>query len=108
MTRRWAACLTLSLALSGCGTISQWDQSGGPAVYGGVRFWVHYLSGPHETARASGPRPASSPGGDFSGALTILAILDLPWSFLADTVLLPASIPYEVSQGGISVGQSPD
>jgi len=63
------------LLATGCGTMMQWGI--GPANYGGVQFDLYIF---HETQKS---------------ALTsefwfgILAILDIPFSFVLDTALLP-------------------
>ena len=60
------------LLATGCGTMMQWDV--GPAIYGGVRFDLYLFHGTNmETEFWFG----------------LLVILDMPFSFVFDTVLLP-------------------
>lgn len=79
--RSTAICLT-ALALlcvlpTGCGTTSDYGSRGGPHIYGGVAH----------SGRAIWQR--GSHGSLFGVAL---AVIDLPLSFVCDTVLLPVSI----------------
>lgn len=70
-------CLAGVSALAGCGTVLDMSpvghgEWGPPHVYGGLRVHYHYPDS-HE-----------------------LWVLDLPFCFLGDTVLLPISIPAEL------------
>lgn len=66
--------LVLVAALSGCGSILNFDAyDGGPRVYGGVRL-------------------------DASGQLwsdDVVGYVDLPFSFVVDTALLPVYLLFE-------------
>lgn len=67
-------CLALVLTLSGCGSILNFDAyKGGPRVYGGVRL-------------------------DASGSVwsdDVVGYVDLPFSFVVDTALLPIYLVFE-------------
>lgn len=67
-------CLVLAMVLTGCGSIMNFDHyDGGPRVYGGVRL-------------------------DASGSLwsdDVVGYVDLPFSFVVDTALLPIYLVVE-------------
>ena len=75
------------LAPSGCTSIYNLSGGGpqfpGPSVYGGTRmnFWV-----------------LSQEGAIHGGMQFLLALIDLPLSFVLDTLLLPITIPVEMAQ----------
>ena len=85
----WFLCLGIASALptTGCGTIGSMlarDSDGGgepydgPLIYGGVYYdWVELIPGLFRS------------GDSMSG---ILMILDLPLSFIADTIMLPLTV----------------
>ena len=85
----------LLVALPGCwmqnGTIHQGTQAYGPATYGGVRMDAVILGADHT-----------------SGASKAMAVIDLPFSFVFDTLLLPISALNEVIAGGIYVSVADD
>ena len=98
MTRRLLLPLLLTCALSGCGTLtdtlgdkkrkrrgdgitSSSRVSGGRVrVYGGVIYDFEVLA----EAKA--------------GWLLVLYLFDIPFSFAVDTLLLPVTIPYNLSK----------
>src|SRR5687768_12696243 len=73
-TARLILVVTLfSMALAGCGTVSDWKRGYGPRVYGGVQWDL----------------------GDQAGCVITpfwIAIWDVPFSLIADTILLPYTI----------------
>jgi len=92
------ASLVLFVALPACGSISQFgshNEKAGPAIYGGVRIdlrslWQYFAQ--YDTVV----------GDDTAAFLGLpLILLDLPLSFVADTVLLPWSLYNEIAKGGI-------
>jgi uncharacterized protein YceK len=92
MARRTAFCVSLLAAVllllpTGCSTMNQIDaQAEGPAVFGGLRYGVGQFNEEHATT------------GDRA-----MVVLDFPFSFGADLVALPFSIPNELFEGGIFV-----
>lgn len=77
MRNKVLACL-MTAALSGCGSIMNFDYyDGGPRVYGGVRI-------------------------DASGRCwndEVVGYVDLPFSFVVDTALLPIYLVVEAFRG---------
>jgi len=79
--------------LAGCGTLAQFGQADGPAAFGGFRTDVKSIyQTPGETE-------------SFAEAATWLAalVLDLPFSLVADTLVLPYSVFNEIRCGGATV-----
>ena len=81
--------LSASLLLAGCGSLldmahpNELDglpETYGPHIYGGVRFDIEALG-------------IEKPYGVPKWLITILGVLDLPLSFVMDTLLLFISIP---------------
>ena len=76
--------LLLPVVSGGCGTILSWKE---PGIYSGVRKEIKVLRQKHR--------------GWFPGMTRfakVMAVIDLPLSFLADTVLLPVSIPIQIKR----------
>ena len=127
-----ALALTLS---AGCGTISQihndWE---GPAVFGGVRYWIQAISADEEHDRlgimgsdvAGGIVPSAAEPGRLGGNGLQLLVLqdyvvgggsylggllappfDLPFSLLGDLIMLPFAAINELYHGGITVRPPP-
>ena len=71
--RVMCCCLSLAAA-SGCAAIGVRENHGAGKPYAGVRAEAHYLANPSEA--------------DYPG-LQPLGILDMPFSFVVDTVCLP-------------------
>jgi uncharacterized protein YceK len=90
---RAALLATLAVCASGCGTVydtcrmSPWGQTF--RVYGGVKQDAQEVS--ECTARAFGGGPDAR-GWDLVQAC--LAVADVPFSAVADTLLLPVTIPH--------------
>ena len=96
MTRRWILALVMAFALSGCGTLFDTlgekkkrgqqrglshELSGGKLrIYGGLRWDIEILA----EAKA--------------GWLLLLFVIDIPVSAAVDTLLLPLTIPYNLSK----------
>lgn len=93
-TGRFVALVFLHIAISGCATtisvVSSIDNGEPPGIYGGTEMdiIVIYL----------GAKTMGTPLD--CGALNVLAVVgglvDLPFSFVADTVLLPLTIPWNL------------
>ena len=81
---RFFALLIAAVAISGCGTTFQGCGLFGPAIYGGVRCDILSIAQEPELA-------------------ALILVVDLPFSFLADTVILPWSIYNEIKRGGVKV-----
>ena len=77
------ASVLLAFTLGGCGTLMQSSSRDGPAIYGGLRAFC-------------GER----------GLLFFLLLPDLPFTFVLDTVFLPASMINELVHGGIEANYS--
>ncbi len=75
--------LMLAMALCGCGTLFQGHEDSGPAIYGGIRFDVQSIAQAEDAVDV------------------LLMLMDLPFSLVADTVILPWSIYNEIDKGGI-------
>jgi uncharacterized protein YceK len=89
--------LAASLALlSGCGTIMNFSDKGNGSIYGGV---VRDFS---ETGRLLEHTPSSSSGPFLRACDVALAgsfyTFDVPFSFVADTLTLPVTIPAALSR----------
>ena len=69
----------LTLLVSGCGTIA--DISTDQKIYGGIQKDVNLIKNPY--------LPKSE---EYFFPLVLLGILDVPFSFALDTVLLPVTI----------------
>lgn len=81
------------VAVAGCMTIfniNDTNRRERPIVYGGVRFFVR------EIPARGGSHIMGAP--DFGSCINVLAIVDLPFSFVLDTILLPITIPMAISQ----------
>lgn len=88
--------VSLGLLGQGCATVAQAKGDKGPAVFGGVRrSSSRFLGSLSPDFNSCGPPPL---------LYWIVLPLDFPFTLLADTVLLPVSIPNEVRQGGIDAG----
>ncbi len=87
---RSLAILTAAVVISGCGTVLQIDDGHGPAIYGGIRFDVRSITK------------------DKDVGIALMMAVDLPFSLVADTVILPWSVYNEISQGGIEVISLPE
>lgn len=74
---------TLALAAAGCGTISDMTKGeDGQRIYGGVRHDAGMIgSGNQQAAR-------------------VLGVLDFPFSFILDTVLLPVTLIFAIFRAG--------
>lgn len=86
-------CLGVLLGLSGCGTILALTDAGpgNPLVYGGVRLEAGFL---HEVFTTEG-----DPSASWGRMFTPLVILDLPFSLVLDTAVLPVTIPWALLSG---------
>lgn len=84
MLRKLGIALTLG-ALTGCGTLAATKVEYGPRIYGGVRYDVDDLA------------IEGFPLG------TLCGLLDFPFSFVADTVMLPYTIVVALSDEPASV-----
>lgn len=73
--------LALTVLLAGCGSIA--DISTDQKIYGGIQKDVGLIEDPY--------LPKTSPP-EYFFPLVILGILDIPLSFVLDTVLLPVTI----------------
>lgn len=91
--------LTLAAAVSlcGCATVMRYQFDEGPNaslcptlpyLYGGTVIDWHLLSGNDQGSTFEGS----------SGPVRVLGLLDMPLSAVADTVLLPVSIPLQIRQ----------
>ena len=87
--------LVFSLLLTGCSSVMRYAFDDDPRscdmppyVYGGVALDWFFLSGPGE----------SSEGDSTDLFMRICGLLDLPFSFVGDTLLLPVAIPMQVSK----------
>tara|TARA_R110002072_G_scaffold22212_4_gene77787 strand:+ start:4918 stop:5244 length:327 start_codon:yes stop_codon:yes gene_type:complete len=90
-----ALALTLLLASpllsSGCATSGQLAFGDTPAAFGGTRLWSTALShSADQVVNEANP----------SGLSVLLLVADLPLSLAADLVLLPVTIPMELSHEG--------
>ena len=81
---RFSASVLFALCASGCGTTLQASGLYGPAIYGGVRCDILSIAQEPEVA-------------------ALILVVDLPFSFVADTVILPWSIYNEIKRGGVKV-----
>lgn len=85
--------LFLLLGLAGCGTIRMMPSVGrahAPKIYSGARLDLHAISGDEGRLRSFRVRPPQYP------------LIDLPFSILLDTLILPVTFPiatYEVLFG---------
>lgn len=87
MTKRLAAfSLGLAILLGGCGTIG--DLAANQRIYGGVWTDCNLIDEPY--------LPATHPP-EYSFPLVILGLLDLPFSAILDTLVLPITIPIQLS-----------
>ncbi len=79
---RRALCLLLALSCSGCGTFNMLnsDKSDPPFVYSGTRLDLYAINGGCCAQDRFGAQPPSYPR------------VDLPFSLLLDTLLLPLSL----------------
>ena len=87
---RTLAALSLAGVLlcgSGCGTIRSFSTSEELWLYSGTRANIAVWSPTREWTECTG----------LSG---LVALVDLPWSLLVDTVLAPLTLPLEVIVGG--------
>ena len=84
---RLSVLLLLPLVLSSCMTIgTQWDNTPGPRIYSGTSAWFSRVgSGKLLELR------------EFYAVLIVLA--DLPLSIVADTLILPFTIPQQIQHG---------
>ena len=73
--------LSLSVMLAGCGTIA--DIAVDQRIYGGIQQDVHLIENPY--------LPKTSPP-EYFFPLIIIGAIDVPLSFVLDTVLLPVTI----------------
>lgn len=73
--------LALTVLLAGCGTIA--DMAVDQRIYGGIQQDVHLIENP--------TLPKTSPP-EYFFPLIIIGALDVPLSFVLDTVLLPVTI----------------
>ncbi len=80
---RFFALLIAAVAISGCGTLFQGHEDSGPAIYGGIRFDVQSIAQAEDAVDV------------------LLMLTDLPFSLVADTVILPWSVYNEIDKGGI-------
>jgi uncharacterized protein YceK len=77
--------LLLLASQNGCATF--FDSTGhhiggdGPRIYGGVRFSFEVFAQYHRHVEA-----------------VVFLLLDFPFSVMADTILLPITVPYELSR----------
>ena len=94
-TLRWYAVLTaVSFLASGCGSYLRYTNDERlsesplclPYVYGGVAYDLETIS------------DARKPGlyDFFNGPFILLGAIDIPFSFVADTVALPVTIPFAI------------
>ena len=74
--------LSLSVLLTGCGTLVD-TFSSGPRIYGGVQ-WDFELPDAYES----------------NVLLIIFMIFDVPLSAVLDTAFLPFTVPYQLLRGG--------
>lgn len=80
------------LLLPGCSTGRQIrTQNDGPAVFGGMRMMVALLGSDQPHVKGDG----------------IMAVVDSPFSLVADILILPFSIINEIAAGGITVEVPP-
>ena len=79
---RRVLCLLLALSCSGCGTFNMLnsDKSDPPFVYSGTRLDLYAINGGCCSQDRFGAQPPGYPA------------VDLPFSFLLDTLLLPFSL----------------
>ena len=77
---RFAGVLLLMVTVIGCAAIGSRENEGAGRPYAGVRDDVYYLAHPSE---------ADQP------ALQFFNVIDLPFSFLVDTVCLPWDLAAE-------------
>ena len=93
MLRRLSACAVLSASLlaGGCGTVCNLVKPDGEKTYGGVRFDVEQIDRLTSGESSSGPLSSSGAGGGSVAAVVLLVgpFLDIPLSFLADTLTFP-------------------
>ena len=90
-TRLAAVCL--ASVLSGCAAISQtFDDNPGSKIYAGTR-----LDGAIIFSGFSGRGDASDWLGGFRVVIWFGCLVDLPFSLVADTVLLPYTVPKHFS-----------
>ena|SRR5581483_11717670 len=85
-SRPWLLSLlfALLLGLSGCGTIRMMPSGGSaraPKIYSGTRLDLHAISGSREPLKRFGATPPEYPW------------IDLPFSLLLDTLILPVTFP---------------
>jgi len=83
----------LVLLSPGCFTCIQASTSG-PAIFGGTRALIHFFNDFQIAAWGS--------DWGWSATILFLAICDIPLSLTLDAVLLPATLPNEIIQGGIN------
>lgn len=92
------AALLLSLSLSGCGVVFQARSKEGPAAFGGARTDALLAGSCFAGLGEEGWRRGFRAFGFGS-----LCLLDLPFSFVGDLVLLPYSIWNELSEDGVAL-----
>ena len=79
-----------SLGVNGCITIyslNTGDESD-PLIYSGTRTFIKEFPTSGRSHHMGSP--------DFSTCVNVFAVVDLPFSFTLDTVLLPATIPMTI------------
>lgn len=82
--------ITLAFLMQQCSTVSSlkhWSKRNKPVVYSGVRSCWSSIPG--------GQGPVAGPAALFTA---MYCLLDTPFSFLLDTVLLPAALPFSAGK----------
>lgn len=92
----WMAVLTGTSALGGCASAGNFSADGGPKVYGGTRVDVALISG--DLGPDADPADVKKVKGTALAGAACCGLVDLPFSFVADTLLLPVTAPMAMAR----------
>ncbi len=83
---------------AGCSTINQFNNDKSPQAFGGVRNHIEDFPFGHIATELIGSTSSKiSTKVVITLLITPLVFVDIPLSFAADTVLLPVTVPAEMS-----------
>jgi uncharacterized protein YceK len=95
----WMAVLAIAPALGGCAAAGNLAAQGGPKVYGGTKVDMALISG--DLGPDADPDEVRKIDGAAMSGAACCGLVDLPLSFVADTVMLPVTVPMSLTRSKV-------
>lgn len=89
--RRALCWMLIALPLAGCATAGDITAKGGPQVYGGTRTDIALIKG--DMGPDADPADVKKISRSVRAGAACCGLVDLPFSVIADTVMLPVTVP---------------